>query len=99
MFLPETVKRIEKKFYIFVLMMTWALRLSQHTRLRRLQNVAPSVEKLEISQNWMLQQDDDPKHTSKIVKGWLLHHCPKALNHPLQFPNPIQHLWECLEKN
>ena len=60
------------------------------------QNVALSVEKLEFSQNWMLQQDNGPKHTSKIVKEWLFHYCPKSLCHPLQSRdlNPIQHLWE-----
>ena len=46
------------------------------------QNVSPSVEKLGLGGNWIFQQDNDPMHSSKIVKEWLLYRTPKVLGHP-----------------
>ena len=63
-------------------------------------NLSPSVEKLGLDQSWVFQQDNDPKHTAKLVKEWLLHRTPKQLDHPPQSQglNPIEHLWEHLDK-
>lgn len=35
------------------------------------QNLLPSVRELKLGRKWVLQQDNDPKHTSKTIKEWL----------------------------
>lgn len=47
----------------------------------------PSVEKLELEENGIFIQDNDPKHSSKIVREWLLYNVKKQLEHPPQSPN------------
>uniref|UniRef100_A0A9J8DBM0 Uncharacterized protein n=1 Tax=Cyprinus carpio carpio TaxID=630221 RepID=A0A9J8DBM0_CYPCA len=34
------------------------------------ENVRPSVRDLKLKRTWVLQQDNDPKHTSKSTSGW-----------------------------
>jgi len=40
-------------------------------------NLKPSVDKLSFGASWICQQDNDPKHTAKIVRDWLLYYAPR----------------------
>lgn len=63
-------------------------------------NLRNSAQKLGLEGSFIFQHDNDPKHTSMVVKEWLLYNVPKQLKPPPQSPdmNPIEHLWDELEK-
>ena len=46
-------------------------------------NLKSSVRRLGLGCIWVNQQDNDPKHTSKVVKGWL----NQARNEELEWPS------------
>ncbi|KAK3509719.1 hypothetical protein QTP70_008457 [Hemibagrus guttatus] len=64
------------------------------------ENVQPSVYDLELKRTWVLQQDNDPKHTSKSTSEWLKKNKMKTLEWPGQSPDlkPIEMLWHDLKK-
>lgn len=62
-------------------------------------NLKKSVQKLGIENSYLFQQDNDPKHTAKKTKEWLLYNARQMLPTPPQSPdiNPIENLWAQLE--
>ncbi|GFV43385.1 transposable element Tc1 transposase [Trichonephila clavipes] len=55
--------------------------------------------KLGLGSSFRFQHDNDPKHTTEIVKLLLLYNVPNQLHTPPQSPDlsPIEHRWDLLE--
>lgn len=60
----------------------------------------PSSIGLFDSDDWLLFQDNDPKHNAMIVQNWLVEKCINLVACPPYSPdlNPIENLWAILDK-
>ena len=70
--------------------------LDKHKYSNILKNILKeSVRKLGLLEDFHFQQDNDPKHTTTIVKEWIVYNTPHMLITPSQSLdiNPIENLW------
>jgi len=63
------------------------------------QNLRSSSIKMGMGNQFIFQQDNDPKHRARKAKEWLLYNTPKHLHSSPQSPdmNPIENLWSYLD--
>ncbi|GFW44568.1 transposable element Tcb2 transposase [Trichonephila clavipes] len=63
-------------------------------------NLRQSAFKLGLDGSFTFQQDNDPKHTARVVWEWLLYNVQNQVKTPPQSLDltPIEHLWDYLDR-
>ena len=61
-------------------------------------NLILSVRELRLGRRFVLQQDNDPKHTAKATQKWFKDNKVNVLEWPSPDLNPIKNLWLDLKR-
>lgn len=75
--------------------------MDKHMYLDILKNdLMESVRMLGLEDSFYLVQDNDPKHSSYLVREWLLYNVRRKLEYPPQSPdlNVIEYLWDHMKR-